>query len=201
MKFKKKTKFWLVPASKMIAFFARTVHSPDVTHKLKKSLRSIIIILFLPLILVGQNNDANVENLNKVTRITQEIAEINLNEKEFNEGIAEGPIIYKSIFRKNGGWTAYFLYEKQEDNPPLRIKYSQTAKNGYDEFEFYYRDGKLIFAKLNEIKNRGKNKGTETNSLFYYKDNQLIYTTESEKEKYDIYMKRTEKSVRNMIYQ
>ncbi|WP_417855643.1 hypothetical protein [Xanthomarina gelatinilytica] len=168
---------------------------------MKKTLRNIIIILFLPLTLVGQNNDANVETLNKVTRITREVAEINLTEKEFNEGRAEGPIIYKSLFRKNGGWTAYYLHEKQDDNLPLRIKYSQTAKKGYDEFEFYYRDGKLIFAKLTEIKNRGKNKGTETKRLFYYKDDELIYTTESEKEKYAEYIKRTEKSVRKMIYE
>jgi hypothetical protein len=173
----------------------------DVTHNLKKTLRNIIIILFFPLTLVGQNNDAKVETLNKITRITREVAEINLTEKEFNEGIAEGPIIYKSIFRKKGGWTAYYLYAKQNDNPPLRIKYSQTAKKGYDEFEFYYKDGKLIFAKLTEIKNRGKNKGTETKRLFYYKENELIYTTESEKEKYSVYINRTEKSVRKMIYE
>jgi hypothetical protein len=143
----------------------------------------------------------NVETLNKITRITREVAEINLTEKEFNEGIAEEPIIYKSIFRKNGGWTAYYLYEKQDDNPPLRIKYSQTEKKGYHEFEFYYRDGQMIFAKLTEIKNRGRNKGTETKRLFYYKDNELIYATESEKEKYAEYIKRTEKSVRKMIYE
>ena len=170
-------------------------------HKLKKTLRNIIIILFFPLTLVGQNNDANIDNLNEITRITREVAKINLTEKEFNEGIAEGPIIYKSIFRKNGGWTAYYLYENQNDNPPLRIKYSQTAKKGYDEFEFYYKDGKMIFAKLTEFKNGGRNKGTETKRLFYYKDNELIYTTESEKEKYAEYIKRTEKSVRKMIYE
>jgi len=173
----------------------------EVTHKLKRTLRNIIIILFFPLTLIGQNNDANVETLNKVTRITREVTEINLTEKEFNEGIAEGPIIYKSIFRKNGGWTAYYLYEKQDDNPPLRIKYSQTAKKGYEEIEFYYRDGKLIFAKLTEIKNRGKNKGTETKYLFYYKNDELIYATESGKEKYAEYIKRTEKSVRKLIYE
>lgn len=168
---------------------------------MKKKLRNIIIILLFPLTLVGQNNDTNVETLTKITRITREVAEINLTEKESIEGIAEGSIIHKSIFRKNGGWTAYYIYENEDDNPPLRINYSRTAKNGYDEFEFYYKEEKLIFAKMTEIKKRGKNKGTKTKRLFYYKNNELIYTTESEKEKYDIYIKRTEKNVRNNIYQ
>ncbi|MDX5586466.1 MAG: hypothetical protein QNK20_16390, partial [Aureibaculum sp.] len=62
-------------------------------------------------------------------------------------------------------------------------------------------DGKLIFAKLNEIINRGRNKGNEIERLFYFNDDGLIYATESEKEKYAEYIKRTEKSVRKLIYQ
>ena len=172
-----------------------------VANKLKMTFRNIIIILFFPLVLFGQNNEPNIETLNKISRIMREVAKINLTEKDFNEGRAEGPMIYKSIFRKNGGWTAYFLYKNQKDNPPLRIKYSQTAKRGFEDFEFYYENGELIFAKLNVTINRGQNKGNQTERLFYFNNSDLIYATESDKEKYAEYINRTEKSVRKMIYE
>ena len=178
-----------------------TFHIHSVSHKLKKTIRNTILLLFFPIIIWGQNNNSETKNLTEITKILREVVKINLTENEYDEGIAEGTIEFKSIFRKKGGWTAEYLYVNQNDNPPIRIKYNETAKKGYDDLEFYYRKGELIYAKLTETITRGKNKGKITERKFYYQNSELIYTTESEKEKYSEYIKRTEKSVREMIYQ
>jgi len=153
------------------------------------------------MVMFGQNDNATLETLNKVAKIIAEVSKINLTEKEYDEGIAEGTIEFKSIFRRKGAWDAHFLYKNQNDNPPIRIKYSETAKKGYDDFEFYYVNERLIYAKFIKTITRGKDKGVIIDRKFYYENGNLIFTTASEKEKYSDYIKRTEKTVRFLIYQ
>jgi hypothetical protein len=126
----------------------------------------------------------------------RDVKKIDLNENSFEEGIAEGLIKFKSLFRKNGGWTAYYLYENENDNPPLRIKYNESTKKGYDEFEFYYKDDSLIFAKYIQAFNKGR----VSQKIFYYENRKLIHSTSLDKFEDSRYIKQTEKDVRNLIY-
>ena len=158
----------------------------------------LIGFLLLPILIFGQNLKS--ELMNEQNKIDSIVNLINRNEKQYSEGIAEGPIIYKSIFRKNGGWEAYYLH-KEDENIPLRIKYNEAGYKTYKEFEFYYENGKLIFAKLNVDFYRGKRKNRPAEIKYYFKNSKLISKSKLELEKYGTeYIQLTEQSVRKMLY-
>ena len=166
----------------------------------KTKITYLIGLLFLPILIYGQNLKSELRNeLNKIDSI---VDLTNRTEKNYSEGIAEGPIINKSIFRKNGGWEAYFLYKEQNGNPPLRIKYNEAGYKTYQKFEFYYQNGELIFAKLNVDFYRGKRKNKPIEKKYYFKNKKLISDSKPELENYGTeYIKRTEETVRIMIYE
>ncbi|TQI71199.1 hypothetical protein JM79_2126 [Gramella sp. Hel_I_59] len=157
-------------------------------------------LLFLPFLISGQNLKPKLkEEVNKIDSI---VSLTNRTEKNYSEGIAEGPIIYKSLLMKNGGWEAYYLYEKQNDNPPIRILYNEAGYKRYQKFEFYYQNRELIFAKLKVDFYRGKRKNKPIEKEYYYQNSKLLLETNSELKGYgEEYIKLTEKSIRQMIFQ
>jgi hypothetical protein len=52
------------------------------------------------------------------------------------------------LFRKNGGWDAYYLSDN--GNNPLRIKYSQTGFKTVETYKLYYKNSELIYAEFVE---------------------------------------------------
>ena len=166
----------------------------------KTKITYIIVVLFLPFIVYGQNLKSELET--ELRKIDSIVALTNSSEKNYSEGIAEGLIKYKSIFRKKGGWEAYYLYENPDENPPLRIKYNEAGYKTYEQFEFHYKNGNLIYAKLNVDFYRGKRKNKPIEKRYYFKNSQLFSDSNSELEKYnEEYIIRTEKYVREMIYE
>ena len=160
----------------------------------------LIIFLLFPFLIYGQ--EVNSELKNEINKIDSIIQLTNNTETNFSEGIAEGPIIYQSMFKKNGGWEAYFLYKNLNDNPPIRIKYNEGGNKAYKKFEFYYQNGKLIFAKLNVNFYRGKEKNNPIEKRFYFKNSKLISESNSKSENYgEDYIMQTENYVRKMIYE
>ena len=160
----------------------------------------LIGLLFIPILTFGQNLKPKLEE--EINKIDSVVSLTNRTENNYSEGIAEGPIIYKSVFRKNGGWEAYYLYEKQNDNPPIRILYNEAGYKTYKKFEFYYQNRELIFAKLKVDFYRGKRKDKPVEKEYYYQNSKLILETNSETKGYgEEYIKLTEKSIRQMIYQ
>lgn len=188
----------------MISIFGIFVGSGvyiTVTHKLRKmKITYLIGLLIFPILVYSQNDNSDLKNgLNKIDSIVELT---NRTEKNYSEGIAEGPIIYKRIFKKNGKWEAYFLYKQQSENPPIRIKYYETGNKTYEKFEFYYQNKELIFSKLSVKFYRGKRKDETIGKKYYFKNSKLIFESSSELENYnEKYILRTDKIVRKMIYE
>ena len=160
----------------------------------------LIGFLIFPFLIYGQ--EVNSELKNEINKIDSIIQLTNSTDKNYSEGIAEGPIIYNSLFKKNGGWDAYFLYKDINDNPPIRIKYSEAGNKAYKQFEFYYQNGKLIFAKLNVNFYRGKHKNKPIEKKYHFKNSKLISDSNPELENYGVdYLTQTERYVRKMIYE
>lgn len=159
-----------------------------------------IAFLFFSTLIFGQNLQLDlIKELQKTDSI---VNSININEKKYSEGIAEGSIITKSIFRKNGGWEAYFLYKEKKDNPPLRIKYNESKYKTYQKFEFYYTNEQLIFVKLNADFYNRKRKNNPIEKKYYFKNSELIFESNPEIDNYKLeYIKQTEQTVLKMIYE
>lgn len=159
----------------------------------------LIEFLFFSILIYGQNPQSDL--INELKKTDSIVNFININEKKYSEGISEGPIITKSIFRKNGGWEAYFLYEEKKDNPPIRIKYNESKHKTYQRFEFYYRNEQLIFVKLNVDFYNRKRKNNPIEKKYYFKNSELIFESDPEIDNYKSeYIKQTEQTVRSMIY-
>ncbi|NEV95035.1 hypothetical protein G3567_12900 [Psychroflexus sp. YR1-1] len=166
----------------------------------KTKITYLIGVLFFPILIYGQNLKSELSN--ELNRIDSIVDLINRTEKNYSEGIAEGPIISKNVSKKNGGWEAYFLYKEQDDNLPLRIKYNQASHKTYQKFEFYYQNQEMIFAKLNVNFYRGKRKNNPIEKKYYFKNSNLISDSNPKLKNYGVeYIKETEKRVRKMIYE
>lgn len=166
--------------------------------------RMKITLLFGLLILCnhtfGQNNKTDFKNeLNKIDSI---VKSINKNENKYLKGRAEGPIIYKCIFRKNGGWGAHYLYKNKNDKLPIRIKYNAADNRTYKKMKFYYQNGELIYSELKVKFYRGKRKNKPIEKKYYFENSKLIFESNSEIEDYNSeYITLTEKSTREMIFE
>ncbi len=159
-----------------------------------------IAFLFFSILIYGQNPKSDL--LNELKETDSIVNFINRNEKKYAEGIAEGPIITKSIFRKNGGWEAYFLYKEKKDNPPLKIKYNESKYKVYQRFEFYYKNDELIYTKLNVDFYNRKKRNNPIEKKYYFKNSELIFESNPEIDYYKSeYIKQTEQTVRKMIYE
>jgi hypothetical protein len=124
----------------------------------------IIILLLYSILSYGQENSSQLKN--QLSEIENYTKFIDRTSKEHKEGIAEGTIIYKSLFRKNGAWEAYYL--KDSLNNPLRIKYNQTGFKINETYTMYYEKSKLCYAEFVE---EYLNKKSKTNQTSFYFEN------------------------------
>jgi len=125
----------------------------------------LFVFVFYSLFSYGQESHAFINEIEKYTK------SIDATSKNFSESIAEGPIVYKSIFRKNGGWEAYYLYNRTEPNKPLRIRYSKNEYDSSESLEIYYRDEKIVYAKYSLEQKRLMPK---QENEFHFVDGELV---------------------------
>jgi len=136
-------------------------------------MRNLINILFLiySVLFFGQSNDFTAEKI----KIENYVKLIDSTQNNYREILAEGPIIYKSLFKKNGGWGAYNLNKKNEPDIPLRIKYNASKDKMHEDLKIYYKNGKIIFASLIITNYKRKWKVyKKIEKKFYFFDNQMI---------------------------
>ena len=146
---------------------------------------------------IGQNK--KLEFINEKIRIDSIVQNINTNQKEYNEGIAEGPF-HATNPKEEGGWEAYYLYKEENNNSPVRIMYNEALEQTYKSYKFYYEDKELIFASLNVDFYNEKNKSVKKS--YYYKNSDIFYESKKEQKKFNSnYIKRTEEFVLKMIQQ
>ena len=155
----------------------------------------IIILLLYSVLSNGQENYSELKN--QLSEIENYTKFIDSTSKEHKEGIAEGPIIYKSLFRKNGGWEAYYLSDS--GNNPLRIKYSQTGFKTNETYTLYYKNSKLCYAEFAEEYLNKKSKTNQTR--FYFQNGNLINQTNKESSTIDLNeLLREEKRIKEYYY-
>ena len=158
----------------------------------------IIGLLFLPILIFGQNQKTKLKN--KLNKIDSIVELINKTEKKYPEGIMEGPIIYSGLFKKNGGWEAYNL--RENDSIPLRIRYNLALRKIYESYEFYYSNGKLIYINLNVTYYRRKKRNKPFERKLYFKDSKLIFDSNPKIKDYDIKnILETEETTRKIIFE
>jgi hypothetical protein len=155
----------------------------------------IIILLLYSILSNGQENYSELKN--QLSEIKNYTKFIDSTSKEHKEGIAEGPIIYKNLFRKNGGWDAYYLSDN--GNNPLRIKYSQTGFKTVETYKLYYKNSELIYAEFVEEYLNKKIKTSQTR--FYFQNGNLINQTDIETSNLDLNeLLREEKRIKEYYY-
>jgi hypothetical protein len=158
----------------------------------------ITILLLYSIISTGQ--EINSELKKQLAEIENYKIFIDSTSKNYKEGIAEGPIIYNKLFRKNGGWSAYYLSEKE--NKPLRIRYSQTGIKTYENLNMYYKNNELIFAEFTEESIKRKKKSNVHNQTkFYFQNGELLHQSNLETTNLDLSeLLREEKQIRKYYY-
>ena len=164
-----------------------------------KKIFHIAILLFLPIIVLGQESNP----IEQKHQINSYVKLIDNTEKEYIEGIAEGPILNEdgSESEAVGGWTAYYLHENPEANPPLRIRLNIAFPETYEQYDFYYRDQNLVYAKLKVDFYEDKEKDEIFEKTFYFLDGEVIVEGEPELLDYTSdSIKLTDKFVRSMLY-
>jgi hypothetical protein len=159
-----------------------------------KHLKIIILLLFS---ILSNGQEKNSELTLQLSEIENYTKFIDSTSKEHKEGIVEGPIIYKSLFRKNGSWEAYYLSDNK--NKPLRIKYSQSGYKTNETYKLYYQNNELIFAEFVEEYLNKKIKSNQTK--FYFKNGNLINQTNIETSNLDLKeLLREEKRIKDYYY-
>ena len=136
----------------------------------------IIGLFFLSQLIHAQNTEALIKN--KLNKIDSIVELINKNADNYPEGIMEGPIIYSGLFKKNGGWEAYDL--RESDSVPLRIRYNLALKKTYENYEFYYSNGNLIYIYLNVTYYKRKKKNKSFEKKLYIEDSTIIFDNNPE---------------------
>lgn len=155
----------------------------------------IIILLLFSILSNGQENNSKL--MNQLSEIENYTKFIDSTSKEYKEGIAEGPIVYKSLFRKNGGWDAYYLSDNEKN--PLRIKYSQTGSKTVETYKLYYKNSELIYAEFVEEYLNKKIKTHQTR--FYFQNGNLINQSNIETSNLDLSeLLREEKRIKEYYY-
>ncbi|WP_121667378.1 hypothetical protein [Mesonia aquimarina] len=164
----------------------------------KMKITYLIGLLLLPILSYGQNLKTELKN--KLNKIDSIVELTNRTEKKYPKGIMEGPIIYSGIFKKNGGWEAYYL--RENDSIPLRIRYNLALRKTYESYEFYYSNGKLIYLNLNVTYYRRKNRNESFERKLYFKDSELIFDSNPKIKDYDVKnILETEETTREMIFE
>lgn len=122
----------------------------------------------------------------ELIKIDSIVKSIDENEARYNEGIVEGPIEYKGLFSRNGGWDAYYLHENKQENNPIRIKYSAAFQKKYESYDYYYENGNLVFIslKVEYYKKRKSNKSFERQ--YYFRNGNLICDSNPEIKEYSV---------------
>ena len=156
-----------------------------------------IVLLLHSIIIFGQSNDFTKEKI----EIENYVKLIDSTEKNYREILSEGPIIYYSLFKKNGGWSAYNLHKENEVNFPLRIKYGAGKNKMHEDLKIYYKNGKIIFADLTIAKYKRRWKIDEIiKKQFYFIEDKLIYESNSENKIYNLqFLINEEKGIRQLI--
>ena len=155
----------------------------------------MVTFFSFPTIIFSQNLDSELMKIDSIVKY------INDTDGELSEGIVEGPIIYRGWFKKNGGWGAYYLRNKQKPNEPMRILYNLAFRKSYESYEFYYSGSNLIFAKLSVTYYRKKYRGKSFEREYYFQNSKLIFDSKPEMEKFNVdYILLTENSTRKLIF-
>jgi len=92
------------------------------------------------------------------------------------ESITEGEIISKKMFKKNGGWEVYVLYN--DLNIPIRITFSENFNHVYRKYVYYYDNKQLIFVDFIIIFQKRKLKEKSKNLKYYFENKQLLFASE-----------------------
>lgn len=141
-------------------------------------------VLMTPYSIICQNISGNLKT--ELVKIDSIVKSIDENGSQFYEGIVEGPIIYKGLFKRNGGWEAYYLNDKEFENIPIRIRYNLAHSKTYENYQFYYDTGSLVFVNL-KVKYYKKGKKDESfERQYYFKNNKLIYDSHPNMETYNL---------------
>ncbi len=146
-------------------------------------IKYLIVFLTFPLFIFSQNIDEGLKT--QLQKIDSIIESINKTDTKYSEGIIEGSIIYSGLFKKNGGWDAYYLYDKKNPKIPLRIRYNLALSKTYENYNFYYLNGELIYTRLSVKYYRRKKKNQSFERKYYFKNSTLILDTNPENENYD----------------
>ncbi len=150
--------------------------------------------------MLAKSQHQTKELSSKILNINNYVSTIDSTSSLNSEGIAEGPIIYKNIFHRNGGWTAYILREN-DSNKKMRIKYSASQYKTRESINLYYNNDGLVFAELSVVFKKGKQKhDVPLVEKFYFEDKNIIYQTNSNSQYYNLdYLLTEEKNILNMI--
>lgn len=172
-----------------------------------KKINYIITLLLFHIVLFGQDKSESTVKLNELKAYVKLIDNTNKNVKE---GISEGPIIYKKLFRKNGGWEAYFINDEKDKSSPLRIRYSSAEYDKNTDLNLYYKGGKLVAANLTITFTSGKNKRKlPYNREFYFPEERLQWQSKTDAEEFKElesnysfeYLFDQERLIRKMVYE
>lgn len=153
----------------------------------------------MPIICFGQESNL-IEQKHKIDSY---VKLIDNTENDYLEGIAEGPILDEdgSESESVGGWTAYYLYKNPDINPPLRIRFKIALPDTYEEYDLYYKNENLIFARVNVNFYEGKKKDEIFEKILYFSNGKLIWESKSDLIDYNSdSILQTDQFVRNMIY-
>jgi len=165
--------------------------------------RTIILafLLIFPILSIGQNK-TDAENISEIDSYLKLIDSTATNE---NESLAEGPIIYNNIFKKNKGWEAYYLVK---NNFLLRVRYSDTDTNLNKDINLYFKNNELVFAELIITYTKGKKKNMQPfKKRYYFFPGRLQWETKNQNEDYEpeeyfynsVYISNEAKKIRKLI--
>jgi len=128
-------------------------------------LRKTIYIALILGILINCSENKDISEIKNYVIEIDNRTDLNESITEFNTENQNGEII--------GGSSIYELTDK--DNELYRIiKESSQPNDSVFNYEFYYKDKKLIFAKVIKFSNNLSEFDTIVNSELYYKNEKLI---------------------------
>jgi len=128
-------------------------------------LKKAIYITLIFGILISCSEDKTISEIQKYVNEIESRTDLNESITEFNTEDLNGEIV--------GGTSIYKFTDK--DNNLYRItKESSNPNDTVLNYEFYYKNKKLIFAKVIKFSNNLSEFDTIVNSKLYYKNGKLI---------------------------
>lgn len=127
----------------------------------------------------------------ELARIDSIVLNIDENCIAYNVDSAYGKTNYANR-KRDGHWNTIVHYSDSNKNIPIRVHYNRIGPDigllssfeDSNQYEFYYENGKLIFAKI-EIKYFRKNSGSKiVSKCIYFKDEESIYDTNPNTSRY-----------------